>query len=147
MLGKLSEQDINEFLENQKVGRIGCHADGVTYVVPVTYVYEDNSIIGHIRHGKKVEMMRKNPFVCFETDKVLNMSEWMSVIIQGKYEELDGDSAYTAFRNFFEKIRYLLPSSTAHPHDKTGKIRVTDISHSIIFRIKILEKTGRFEKA
>lgn len=146
MLGKLNEQEIDEFLGKQKIGRIGCHYNGVTYVVPVTYIFDDNSIIGHIREGQKTTMMRNNPLVCFETDEVINMGNWKSVIIQGKFEELKDDAAYTAFNKFFESIRPLLPSSTAHPHEKPEKIRVTDTSNSVIFKIRILEKTGRFEK-
>ncbi len=146
MLGKLNETEINDFLTEQKVGRIGCHAEGVTYVVPVTYLYDNGCIIGHIRDGQKVRMMRRNPSVCFEIDSVENMSNWQSVIIQGIYEELGGDEAYVLFHKFFEAIRHLLPSTTAHPHDNINKIRITDISHSIIFRIKIIEKTGRFER-
>jgi uncharacterized protein len=146
MLGKLNESEINELLTSQTVGRIGCHYSGLTYVVPVAYILDNNCIIGHIKNGQKVKMMRLNPSVCFEVDKIENMSCWQSVIIQGIYDEIEGDAAYTAFHKFFEKIRHLLPSSTAHPHDKSGKIRITDISRSIIFRIRIFEKTGRFEK-
>ena len=40
MLGELNRSQIDEILESQAVGRIGCHAGGKTYVVPVTYVYE-----------------------------------------------------------------------------------------------------------
>jgi uncharacterized protein len=145
MLGKLNESEINELLQKQTVGRIGCYAEGLTYVVPVTYIYENNCIIGHIREGQKVKMMRANPSVCFEVDEVKSMGNWKSVIIQGFYREIEGEEAYSAFSNFFEKIRHLLPSSTAHPHDKTDRIRVTDIKGSIIFKIRILEKTGRFE--
>ena len=146
MLGELNETEINELLNSQAVGRIGCHYNGLTYVVPVAYIHDNGCITGHIRNGQKVNMMRKNPSVCFEVEKIENLSNWKSVVIQGIYEELDGDAAYTAFHNFFEKIRHLLPGATAHPHDKLNKIRVTDISHSIIFKINIFEKTGRFEK-
>lgn len=145
MLGNLTESEIENLFLTQAVGRIGCHLNGLTYVVPVTYIYENNSIIGHIREGLKVKIMRENPAVCFEIDEVKDMSNWKSVIAQGMYEEIQGDEAYTAFRNFFEKIRHLLPSSTAHPHEKVQNIRITDIRESIIFRIRITEKSGRFE--
>lgn len=146
MLGVLKEPEINELLTEQKIGRIGCHADGLTYVVPVTYIFENNYIIGHTRYGQKVKMLRLNPSVCFEVDSIESMTNWKSVILQGQYEELKGDAAYAAFHKFFEKIKRLLPSTTTHPHDSVNKIRITDISHSIIFRIKIMDKSGRFER-
>jgi len=35
MLGALNEDQIETLLRELPVGRIGCHADGITYVVPV----------------------------------------------------------------------------------------------------------------
>ena len=40
MLGKLNEKQVEELLKSQLIGRIGCHANGVTYVVPVNYFYD-----------------------------------------------------------------------------------------------------------
>src|SRR5437867_2802633 len=37
-LGALSEDEIDQVLRFEMVGRIGCHADGKTYVVPIIYV-------------------------------------------------------------------------------------------------------------
>jgi nitroimidazol reductase NimA-like FMN-containing flavoprotein (pyridoxamine 5'-phosphate oxidase superfamily) len=148
MLGKLNKEQIESLLKQEVTGRIGCHAGGKTYVVPITYVYDGTFIICHTRAGLKVELMRNNPQVCFEIDKMENMTNWESVIIQGVYEELEGDTANAAFQKFFTKIKPMLPSSTAHPHEHIEKIRTTDISKtgSVIFRIRIIEKTGRFEK-
>jgi len=56
-------------LTSQLIGRIGCHADNVTYVVPVSYVYDGDSIYSHTHEGMKINMMRENPDVCFEADK------------------------------------------------------------------------------
>jgi len=149
MLGNLNEEQIIKLLNEQTIGRIGVSAGNMTYIVPITYIYDNNFLIGHTRTGQKVDMMRKNPNVCFEIDKMKDMSNWESVIIQGVYEELEGDTANTAFQKFFTRIKPMLPSITAHPHENIAKIRTTDISkktHSVIFRIRIIEKTGRFEK-
>lgn len=40
MLGTLTRAQIDGLLQQSTVGRIGVHADGKTYVVPVTYVYD-----------------------------------------------------------------------------------------------------------
>ncbi len=41
MFGELNPEEIEQLLSAQLVGRIGCHADGTTYVVPVSYGYQD----------------------------------------------------------------------------------------------------------
>jgi len=36
----------------------------------------------------KIDMMRKNPEVCFQTDMIENLSDWESVIAWGRFEEI-----------------------------------------------------------
>ena len=62
------------------MGRIGCYADNEIYVVPITYAYQDGFIYAHSKEGKKVQMMRQNPKVCFQVDAMENMTNWRSVI-------------------------------------------------------------------
>ena len=38
MSGELNNTRVENILKTQFIGRIGCHANGITYVVPVTYV-------------------------------------------------------------------------------------------------------------
>ena len=47
MLGELTEKEIEEVLTTNVVGRIGCSSGQRIYVVPVTYVYDGESVIGH----------------------------------------------------------------------------------------------------
>ena len=68
MLGDLNPEQIERLLQTETVGRIGLHAEGRTYVVPLTYVFEGNGVIGHTRAGMKINMARENPDVCFEVD-------------------------------------------------------------------------------
>jgi len=88
MLGELTANQIEIVLHREVVGRIGCHPDDTTYVVPTTYAYDGKFVYGHTREGMKIDMMRKNPKVCFEVDTMENMSNWRSVVAWGTYEEL-----------------------------------------------------------
>ena len=91
MLGNLTSHEIEQLLQSQILGRIGCHAEGKTFVVPIAFAYDGKYLYGHSKEGMKVDMMRRNPKVCFEVDKMENMANWQSVIVQGEYEELFGD--------------------------------------------------------
>ena len=42
---ELSRREIEEFLLNQRIARLGCHAGGTTYVVPLIYAYEDGAVV------------------------------------------------------------------------------------------------------
>jgi nitroimidazol reductase NimA-like FMN-containing flavoprotein (pyridoxamine 5'-phosphate oxidase superfamily) len=71
------------------------HAGGETYVVPIIYAWDGECIYVQTVEGRKVEMMRENPQVCFETDDY-ERGSWRSVIVDGTYEELRGDDAERA---------------------------------------------------
>ena len=141
MLGELTTIQIEDVLRQNLVGRIGAHAYGRTYVVPITYAYDGRAIYGHSGEGMKLHMMRKNPRVCFEVDYMDDMANWMSVIAWGAFEELHGDAASEAMEFLVRELEPRLegpPGDSAHPH--SGDVR------PVLYRIVLEEKTGRFER-
>jgi len=147
MLGKLSSKEIEQLLEQQVVGRIACHADGVSYVVPVSYAYDGNYIYCHAFEGMKIDMMRKNPDVCFQTDNTKNLSNWQSVIAWGRFEELTGEvERKAAIKVLTERRIPILSSETMHLGSLWPFESDEEKINGIIFRIHVKEKTGRYER-
>jgi uncharacterized protein len=150
MLGELNKDQIEQVLWSEVIGRIGCHADGRTYVVPITYVYDGESIYGHSADGMKLRMMRKNPNVCFEIDDMENMANWRSVIAWGTFEELTGDEANRAMQLLINRLMPLMVSETAQSSqvaERTGSHRADAAGRTAsVYCIRLTEKTGRFEK-
>jgi len=149
MLGKLNEQQMEDLLKRQVTGRLGCHADGVTYVVPVNYIYKDGIIYAHSAQGHKISMMRKNPNVCFEVDEIESIFRWNSVITWGKFEEItDIDEKQQAMQAIIHRIMPLVTTPAGHPshgiadNDYDIGTRV----ELIVYAIKVTKKTGRFEQ-
>ncbi|MHB8146994.1 MAG: pyridoxamine 5'-phosphate oxidase family protein [Vulcanimicrobiaceae bacterium] len=141
VLGELSAGNIDDVLLENVIGRIGCHAFGHTYVVPVTYVYHAGFVYGHGRLGMKIHMMRQNPRVCFEVDTMDDFGNWQSIIAWGVYEELHGEGADRALALLTEGVAARLegpPGETVHPHN--------GMDASIVYRIVLEEKTGRYER-
>ena len=99
MIDNLSDDQIDHILSAQVVGRLGCHAEGKTYVIPIAYVFDGSYVYAHSRMGTKVAMMRKNRRVCFQVDVIHNMANWRSVMIDGEYEELQTTNALQARRS------------------------------------------------
>ena len=149
MLGKLSDEQIENLLKTQAWGRIGCHWDSITYVVPVIYVYDGQNIYAHSGGGMKINMMRKNPEVCFEVDVIHNTVNWQSVIAWGKFEELtDMHEKEQVMQKLIDRVMPLTNSETAHPSHGITE-RESDIGtfiELIIYKINLKWKTGRFEK-
>ncbi|MBK9985400.1 MAG: pyridoxamine 5'-phosphate oxidase family protein [Saprospiraceae bacterium] len=150
MIGNLTETAMDEVLKGNVLGRIGCHEGNKTYIVPINYAYDGKSIIAHSAEGLKIDMMRKNPLVCFEIDQMKSFTDWRSVILWGRFEEImDEDDQRSAMKFFVDRMMHLRLSETAIPQTKEGTDSLRHTSgriKSVVFRIVITEKTGRFEK-
>jgi nitroimidazol reductase NimA-like FMN-containing flavoprotein (pyridoxamine 5'-phosphate oxidase superfamily) len=148
MIGDLTYAEIEEVLQDQLVGRIGCHADGVTYIVPVSYAYDSPYVYIHSIEGKKVDMMRKNPNVCFEVDVMYNMANWQSVIAQGTFEELkENAEKEKALKTLLDRSLPIISSETTHLGREwpfSYHIDANEIG-GVFYRINLKEKTGKFE--
>lgn len=144
MLGTLDRDQIDRVLQACAVGRIGVHSQGRTYVVPVSYVYDGNAIYGRSADGLKIRMMRANPDVCFEVDDIDDMANWRSVIMWGTYEELKGDVAIAAMNLLNSRLAPLTSSETAAVVER-GKGHAGN-GVEVAYRIRLIERTGRFEK-
>lgn len=149
MFGNLNNTEIENLLHQQFIGRIGCHADGITYVVPISYAYDGTFIYAHALEGMKINMMRKNPQVCFEVDNTKNLSNWQSVVAWGTYEELPrGEERANAVLKLEERSLPILTSETMHltPQWPFPSENGNDVQ-GVVFRIRLTQKTGRYEKS
>lgn len=149
MLGELDEKQIDELLKRQITGRLGCHADGVTYVVPINYFYKNGIVYAHSGPGRKIDMMRKNPQVCFQVDEMESIFRWKSVITWGVFEEITQvDEQQQAMQGIIHRIMPFVESPAGHPsHGITPN--ESDIGTQIdviVYRIRLVTKTGRFEQ-
>lgn len=147
MFGSLRESEVNEVLKHQLVGRIACTNGREPYIVPISYAFEGDFIYCHSEEGRKVEIMRSNPRVCFQADEMLDMANWKSVVIEGEFEELKEKGERTrAMEILLGRYLPMISSVTMHlgdhwpfePEDEK------DIK-GVIFRIRILRRTGRYE--
>jgi len=148
MFGNLGEDAIETVLHHQIIGHIASHANDTTYVVPISYAYEDGCIYAHSEEGMKINMMRQNPKVCFEVYRMENMGNWQCVIGWGNFEEITDEKERAAALNILLKRDLpIIPSKTVQltaewpfvPED-------LNVVKGIVFRVKLTMKTGRYER-
>ncbi len=103
---ELDRAEIEDFLREQRIARLGCHAGGETYVVPVIYAYDGGAVVTVTQEGRKVEMLRENPRVCVEIDEydTDGRGSWRSVIAYGAAEELAGEEIQGALAILRERF-------------------------------------------
>ena len=150
MLGTLSPVEIEQLLSGEVVARLGCHAEGRTYVVPVTYAYDGNGLIIQSADGLKVRMMHQNPAVCVEVDHIDDLTNWRSVIAWGYFEELFGNDAIAALAQLRERLEPFVVSQTTRANPPSRPEGDTPIrsgnGHASVYHIRLFKKTGRFER-
>jgi nitroimidazol reductase NimA-like FMN-containing flavoprotein (pyridoxamine 5'-phosphate oxidase superfamily) len=133
---ELSRGEIEEFLRGQRIARLGCHAGGTTYVVPLIYAYEDGAVVAVTTEGRKTAMLRENPLVCVEIDEydTDGKGSWRSVIAHGTYEELGDDS--------MEPALVLLRERFARTAGRAVEPRPLG-PNVVVLRIRLEEISGR----
>lgn len=133
---ELSGGEIEEFLRGQRIARLGCHSDGVTYVVPLIYAYKNGSVVAVTTEGRKTSMLRDNPRVCVEVDEydADGKGSWRSVIAQGTYEELSDEEIEPALALMRERF--------ARTAGRTAESRQLG-PDVVVLRITLEEVSGR----
>jgi len=140
MIGVLNDVEKEEVLQRQHIGRLGVSDGERVFVFPLAYGYDGISAYFVSHEGLKVQIMRRRPRVCFQVDEITSPSEWWSVMLFGEFEELtqeaQRDAALDAILN---QVGAPSVSSMAPYVDGPEKI--------VIYRLRITEKTGRFERS
>ena len=118
-----------------RVGRLGCVDGGGPYVVPVSYIFEDDSIYIHSLPGRKTRALAANPRACLQVDDIKDAFNWRSVIAFGSYEEItDERERRWALRRLLSRFPQLTPVESVPVHDGQSSV--------IVFRIRVEEITG-----
>jgi nitroimidazol reductase NimA-like FMN-containing flavoprotein (pyridoxamine 5'-phosphate oxidase superfamily) len=146
MLGELSREEIDHLLRTEQLGRIGCHAGGVTYVVPVSYVFNGTHIYALSAEGMKLRMMRENPRVCFEVEHVERWYNWQTAIVWGTFEELSGQDAERAYRLIHSRLTPLIEFESRGAQAGDPPPPGVAAAQFVLYRIRVEERSGRYER-
>jgi nitroimidazol reductase NimA-like FMN-containing flavoprotein (pyridoxamine 5'-phosphate oxidase superfamily) len=133
---ELDRDEIEDFLRGQRIARLGCHAAGETYVVPVIYAYDGGAVVTVTQEGRKVAMLRENPRVCVEVDEydADGRGSWRSVIGYGAAEELAGAEIQDALAVLRERF--------ARAAGREAEPRPLSAG-TVVLRIRLDEVSGR----
>jgi uncharacterized protein len=139
---KMTAEESRALLARAFSGRLGCSLDNQPYIVPVCLAYDQDYIYVFSTFGKKIEWMRSNNKVCVQTDEITTLSEWASVIADGRYQELsepkfESDKAHA--RELLDKRNQWWLNALAERRQESH----SDFSiEPLFFRIKVDAITG-----
>ncbi|SDL49597.1 hypothetical protein SAMN05421823_106174 [Catalinimonas alkaloidigena] len=146
-MGHLLAEQMDTLLRGAEVGRLACQGDAHPYVVPIAFVYDGESLYAHSWEGQKVALMRQNPAVSFQVDRILSLTQWQSVLVEGTFEELAGQEAEEALRKLYTRLAPLAPGRHSRPGWTLIGAARKDLHgrQEVVFRIRVLRMTGRYE--
>ncbi len=145
----LSDDEIDAVLTSEVFGHLACIDGQKPYIVPLAYVFYGNAIYGQTTEGRKIEIVRRNPNVCFQVQK--QEGSWKSVLCHGTFEELDFEKLeQTEASMIVELLTMRLGAiqgdvGISVAFGFSGKAAPLSVNHkaSTLFRILLTEKTGR----
>jgi hypothetical protein len=139
----MTPEQIEQFLASEVIVRIGIAAEGRVYIVPMTCVYMEGAMYGFGHEGQKFRMMRANPDVGIEVEKLVDFATWQSVIADGVFEELKGAEA----GRYAPVIGQTLMSRITDPEDRRRieEIGKRSTEPPIVYRVRLTTKSGRYE--
>ena len=88
IIKELTTAECFEMLAEKRVGRLACARENQPYIVPFHFAFDAGEhLYAFSMLGQKIEWMQANPLVCVEADDIQNQSEWISLVVFGRYEE------------------------------------------------------------
>lgn len=148
MLRTLTESEAWDLVDTCQHAHLGCHANGRTYVVPVSFARDGQRILGLTTVGMKIELMRANPDVCIQVEDIHSLTEWRSAILFGRFEELSGFERAEASRKLIDKYGPTfadLESAARRGREVTPPRLDGHVEPVIAYAIVVSEITGRSE--
>lgn len=142
LIHELTEDECAEVLSRIDLGRLGCAHFDQPYIVPIHFSFdaERNCLYAFSTIGQKVEWMRQNPRVCLEVEEIEDKNHWTTVLVIGRYGEIDrtpadAEARTRAERLFQERPEWWLPGA--------GQVRPREHPEVVLYRIEIDRLTGR----
>ena len=136
---------IEAILSQSGICRIGMIDNGLPYVLPFNYGYKNNHIYIHCAStGKKIEVLRKNPKVCFEIEQIAGIvkndraCKWETT-----YRSIVGYGTIEILTDFADKQKGLEILMSHHGAPELNDFEKQKVDSVIILKLHIDAVTGK----
>lgn len=142
LIHELTAHQCLEILSRTTLGRLACARGDQPYVVPINFSFdaERRCLYGFSTVGQKIAWMRENPKVCVEVEEIGDKHRWTSVLVFGRYEEIQDSAGDAVIRrrvweHFQQRPEWWMPAAAKLPERERHAM--------VIYRIEIDRLTGR----
>jgi len=137
--------DIEAILNEAMIVRVGLCSDGIPYVVPMNFGYSEGCLYMHsAKVGTKLDIIKKNNNVCFETDigfetvQAERACEWGA-----RYKSVIGFGKASLVESYDEKIKAL--NAIMLKYSGRGSFHYDDkeVNAVTVIKIEVESMTGK----
>ncbi len=136
---------IEEILKQAYICRLAMIDNGLPYILPFNFGYHENCIYIHSAPaGKKIDILKVNPLVCFEVEqKAEIITDEIACKWSTLYRSVVGYGNVEIVTDFEEKIRGL--EIIMRQHGASGKLlfEIKEVEFIIILKLSISTMTGK----
>ncbi len=139
-----NRSQIEDILKQARVCRLAMADDDFPYIVPLNFGYRDDVIYIHsAQQGRKIDLLKKNPNVCFEVDELSRLKKAKQACDWGvEYKSVIGTGRACFVDNKADKIR-ALDIIMAQYSDRSFEYTDEALAKTCIIKIMIKEMTGK----
>lgn len=140
-----TREEIVEIIERAAVCRLGLCSENVPYVVPLNFGYSGGCLYLHsAREGRKMDMIRANPRVCFEIDIDAELIPSDQPCDWGmKYASVIGFGTASVLEDPEEKKRGLNAILAHYGSRPLQPYPESVLEHTAVIRVRVEEMTGK----
>ncbi|MDA8135118.1 MAG: pyridoxamine 5'-phosphate oxidase family protein [Desulfobacteraceae bacterium] len=138
------QKEMEDILKACSVCRLAMVDEDKPYLVPMNFGYRDGALYLHsAREGKKIDLIRKNPRVCFEVDEIVQFRKAKEACDWGvEYKSVIG-SGKAVFLSDPEEKRRAFDTIMAQYSDEAYDYPGTMLERTLVIKIEIEKMTGK----
>lgn len=136
---------LEAILQKATIVRLAMIDNGLPYLLPFNFGYSENCIYIHSApEGKKIDVLRQNPQVCFEVEDLVETVEgeiackWSTM-----YRSVVGYGNVEIVTGFEEKKRGLEIIMSQHGYKGKMEFDTKEVEFIVLLKLKIDSMTGK----
>jgi nitroimidazol reductase NimA-like FMN-containing flavoprotein (pyridoxamine 5'-phosphate oxidase superfamily) len=138
-------EQIEEILSKAKFLRLALSDAEIPYVVPISFGYKENAIYIHSsQKGKKIDILKRNPRVCFEADfetEVMTADDPCRYNV--RYRSVIGSGQARFLEDYSEKVDGLTVLSEHYGKKGPFEFEEWKVNRLCVIKIEIEKITGK----
>ena len=137
-------KEIEKILQESTVCRLAMVDEDKPYMVPLNFGYRDGYLFFHsAKEGRKIDVIQKNPNVCFEVDQLIKFKKAKTACDWGvEYKSVIGSGRAQLLDKLDEKIA-ALNVIMSHYSDRTFDYPDEALEKTLVIKVQIECMTGK----